>query len=95
VSERANGETYNLGDRHAVSLRELAETLVALNGSGSYQLVPFPPDRKAIDIGDYYADFSKIERDLGWQPVVSLENGLDRSLAFYREHAAEYWDESE
>jgi UDP-glucose 4-epimerase len=95
VSEQANGKTYNLGDRHAVTLLELAETLVALNGGGSYRLVPFPADRKAIDIGDYYADFTKIEQDLGWQPLVSLEDGLGRSLAFYREHAGEYWIESE
>jgi len=93
--EHANGKTYNLGDRHAVSLLELAETLVALNGGGRYRLVPFPSDRKAIDIGDYYADFTKIEHDLGWRPTVSLEEGLGRSLAFYREHAADYWDDAE
>lgn len=95
TNDQANGKTYNLGDRRPVSLLELAETLVALNGSGSFRLVPFPVDRKAIDIGDYYADFTKIEDDLGWEPVVSLEDGLGRSLAFYREHAADYWDESE
>jgi UDP-glucose 4-epimerase len=95
VTEQSNGQTYNLGDRNAVSLLELAQMLVALNGSGSYELVPFPADRKAIDIGDYYADFTKIERELDWTPTVALEDGLERSLAFYREHAASYWDESE
>jgi UDP-glucose 4-epimerase len=95
VSEQANGRTYNLGDRRVVSLLELAETLVALNGGGSYRVVPFPTDRKTIDIGDYYADFTRIEQDLGWQPIVSLEDGVGRSLAFYREHAAHYWDTSE
>jgi nucleoside-diphosphate-sugar epimerase len=95
VNEQANGQTYNLGDRHAVSLLELAETLVALNGGGGYELVPFPADRKAIDIGDYYADFTKIEETLGWTPTVPLAEGLRRSLAFYRQQAANYWDDSE
>jgi nucleoside-diphosphate-sugar epimerase len=54
--------------------------------------VPFPEDRKAIDIGDYFADFSKIERELGWSPRVDLREGIARSLAYYREHGADYWD---
>src|SRR6185312_14314355 len=49
----ADGKIYNLGDRDHVSLQELAELLVQLNGGGSYRTIPFPPDRKAIDIGDF------------------------------------------
>ena len=55
--------------------------------------MPFPPDRKAIDIGDYYADFSRIKEELGWEPQVGLEEGLRRSLDFYREHGERYWDD--
>jgi UDP-glucose 4-epimerase len=91
VDERASGEVYNLGDGRAVSLLELAQLLVELNGSGSYRLVPFPADRKAIDIGDYFADYGKIRDALGWSPAVPLEEGLERSLAFYRDHAVDYW----
>ncbi len=56
-------------------------------------MIPFPADRKSIDIGDFYADWSAIERDLGWQPTVGVEEGVRRTLAYYREHGAEYWDE--
>jgi UDP-glucose 4-epimerase len=89
--EEANGQVYNLGDREHVSLRELAELLVDANGGGSFELVPFPSDREAIDIGDFYADYSKIERELGWSPQVPLREGLERSLAFYREEGEHYW----
>jgi len=89
--EEANGNVYNLGDERHVSLLELAELLVHANGGGSYRIVPFPSERKAIDIGDYYADYSRIAADLGWRPQVSLEEGVARSLAFYREHGAAYW----
>jgi UDP-glucose 4-epimerase len=91
--EEANGKVYNLGDTRVVSLRELAELLVAVNGSGSYQLVPFPADRKAIDIGDYFADFTRIKEELGWEPRLSLEDGLVRSLAYYREQRKRYWED--
>jgi UDP-glucose 4-epimerase len=89
--EEANGQIFNLGDAPPISLRELAELLVRMNGGGSYRLVPFPDDRKAIDIGDYYADFAAIGRELGWAPAVPLDEGLARTLAFYREHGRNYW----
>jgi len=94
AEERANGEVYNLGGPENVSLLELAELLVELNGGGHFTTVPFPDDRQAIDIGDFYADYGKIERELGWRPATALEEGLAQTLAFYREHGAAYWDEA-
>ena len=91
ASDDANGQVFNLGHQEHVSLQELAALFVKLNGSGNYELVPFPDDRKAIDIGDYYADFRKIDKLLGWSPQVGLENGLGRTLDFYRENRAHYW----
>jgi UDP-glucose 4-epimerase len=92
--EEANGRVFNLGSDRVVTLRELAELLLHLNGSGSYRLVPFPRDRKAIDIGDYYASFGRITGELGWRPAVTLEDGLARTLEFYREHGPAFWDEA-
>jgi UDP-glucose 4-epimerase len=89
--DEANGQVFNLGDEHVVDLRGLAELLIELNGSGSFELVPFPDDLKQIDIGDYYADYSKIRGRLGWEPRVPLEEGLRRSLDFYRRHGSAYW----
>jgi UDP-glucose 4-epimerase len=71
-------------------LRELADALIAANGGGSYELRPFPPERKRIDVGDYYADDTLFRRTTGWQARVSVEEGLSRSLAYYRAHLAEY-----
>jgi UDP-glucose 4-epimerase len=90
-SETANYQVYNLGERNHVSLRELAELLVELNGQGSFRTIPFPEERKAIDIGDFYADYSKIEAELGWRPQIPLRHGLERSLEFYRAVGSEYW----
>ncbi len=87
----AGGEIYNLGAPQAVSLQDLAAMMVRINGSGSYRLVPFPPERKRIDIGDYQGDYRKIQAQLGWQPRVALAEGLERTLRFYHEHYAHYW----
>ncbi|HZC75579.1 MAG TPA: NAD-dependent epimerase/dehydratase family protein [Gaiellaceae bacterium] len=89
--DEAIGKIYNLGDSEVVSLLDLARKLVELNGDGSFKVVPFPEDRKAIDIGDYYSDFTRIKSDLGWQPQVGLDEGLRRSIDFYREHGSVYW----
>lgn len=90
-SKEANGQVFNLGHDHPVSLRETAEQLIALHPGGSYELVPFPAARKVIDIGDYYGDFGKISRQLGWTPRTSLRDGLRHTLEFYERHAAQYW----
>jgi UDP-glucose 4-epimerase len=89
----AAGGVFNLGSGEVVTLRELAELLVRVVGEGSYELVPFPPDRRAIDIGDYYGDYAHIRETLGWQPRIDLEDGLARTVAFYREHGEEFWGE--
>jgi dTDP-glucose 4,6-dehydratase/UDP-glucose 4-epimerase len=91
ASNASDGKVFNLGDNEYVSLKEIAELLLKLNGDGRFELVPFPQERKAIDIGDYYADFRKIEKELGWSPRVKLEKGLKQTLEYYREHRAHYW----
>ena len=90
VSDKANGEIYNLGGEEPISLKSLAEMLIEINGGGSYRLVPFPPDKKLIDIGDFYGDYSKIVRELEWRPSTSLREGLERTIRYYRENISRY-----
>jgi len=90
-TDEVNGQIYNLGSDETINLRDLAALLVSVNGSGDYRLVPFPPDRKPIDIGDYYADYRRIRGKLGWIPQVNLRDGLARTLDYYRQHHDHYW----
>ncbi|MBI2050352.1 MAG: NAD-dependent epimerase/dehydratase family protein [Parcubacteria group bacterium] len=90
--EQANGQIYNLGSADIVSLKELAELLVELSGRGSCELVPWPEEKKKIDIGDYYGSFDKIKNDLGWQPKTPLREGLGKTIAYYKEHLDKYVD---
>jgi UDP-glucose 4-epimerase len=88
--ESANGRTFNLGGLEAISLRDLASLLIKVNGGGTSESRSFPAERKRIDIGDYYADYTSIRKVIGWEPRVPLEVGLARTLEFYREHLDKY-----
>jgi UDP-glucose 4-epimerase len=87
----SDGLIFNVGGEEPVRLQELAQMMIELNGSGSYQTVAFPPERKRIEIGDFRTDTTKIRRQLGWQPDVRLRDGLTRTLDFYRKNREHYW----
>jgi len=90
ASDDANGEIFNLGSKEVVTLHATAEMLIRINGSGSSNLVPFPEDRRIIDIGDYYGDYQKIGATLGWEPATPLIEGLETTLNYYRLHKDHY-----
>jgi nucleoside-diphosphate-sugar epimerase len=90
VTDAADGRVYNLGGDKVVSLRQLADALVAAHGGGEYLLKKFPEERKKIDIGDYYSQDARIRTELGWRPVVPLEEGLRRTLAYFAPRLERY-----
>ena len=55
-----------------------------------YEIIPFPDDKKIIDIGDYYGDYSRFADLTGWEPAIDLEEGIERTIKFFREHPT-YW----
>src|SRR5919199_4908771 len=91
MTDAANGQVFNVGAIEPISLREVAEVLIEVAGTGSYRLVPFPPERKAIDIGSIYVDDRRIRRVLRWQPRVDMREGLAHTVAYYRAHRGNYW----
>ena len=92
IDPRADGKVFNLGGHEVISLGKLAKMLTDLRQGARFEVVPFPPERKAIDIGDYYSNYKKIETELGWRPKVALIEGLVASLAYYDTHQRHYWD---
>jgi UDP-glucose 4-epimerase len=90
ASNKVNGQVFNLGGDCVISLKDLADLLIEVNRAGDYTVQSFPPNRKGIDIGDYYANFGQIRSVLRWEPEVPLREGLARTLAFYREHLEHY-----
>ncbi len=90
INPRAEGEVYNLG-AEPVSLLALAQILTEIHGKGDYRMEPFPMEIEAIDIGDYYGDYTKIHEHLDWTPSTPLKTGLLNTLDYYRENHPHYW----
>jgi UDP-glucose 4-epimerase len=90
LADDAVGEVFNVGNDEHLSLRAIADLIVAAAGSGSVEMVPWPPDRDAIDIGSYFGDSSKAKRTLGWTPQIAFAEGIERTVAFYRAHLDRY-----
>jgi UDP-glucose 4-epimerase len=90
ADESAGGRIFNLGGDAPVTLRDLAALLQDVAGAGEWVERSFPPERKRIDIGDYYADAKAIGEALGWQPRTALRDGLAQTVAYYRQHLERY-----
>ena len=90
VRPEAPGEIFNLGGCEVVTLREVGDLIKKIEPHARYELRTFPVERKAIDIGDFYADFSKIQNRLGWSPRTDLREGLQKTLDYYRQHLKSY-----
>ena len=84
------GQALNLGGGEPYTLLALAEALIRANGGGSFERREFPEERKKIDIGDFVTDDRRFRELTGWTPKTGLDEGLGRSLAYYRRHLASY-----
>ncbi len=89
ASEETNGKIYNLGHDKHYSLKDFVSILQKYTDV-EYELVPFPEEKKLIDIGDYFSDFSKIREEIGWSPKVSLEDGLKEMVEYYSKNKEHY-----
>lgn len=87
----ADGEIFNLGIDTPTNFLELVQRIIAVAGTGSWSFAPFTPERKAQEPGDFYSDISKIKRVIGWLPQIALDEGLRRTIDYYRQHKAQYW----
>jgi len=90
ATDESNGQVFNVGGMEPITHRDLVELLISIAGTGRYRFVEWPPEKRAIDIGDFYADSSRIRGTLGWQPAVPLAEGFRRTVAYYRAHLHHY-----
>jgi UDP-glucose 4-epimerase len=93
ASDAVNGHVFNVGGSEPTSHSDLVRLLLDVAGAGSVRYVPWPAEKKAIDIGSFYADSSRFRQVVGWTPRVSLRDGLADTIAYYRRHLEHYLDE--
>lgn len=94
VAPSANGEAFNVGSGEPVSVVDVAQLLTTIAGEGTHYLQPYPTDAQRIEVGDYWTDIRKIREMLGWTPRIALDEGLRRTLDFYRRARDRYGTET-
>jgi UDP-glucose 4-epimerase len=90
ASDAVNGQVFNVGGPQPISHLELVALLIETAGTGSYRLVEWPADKKAIDIGSFYADSTRFRQTTGWEAATPLREGIARTIAYYRDHLPRY-----
>lgn len=91
AEEKAYGKVFNVGAGDPTTFKDYAQTLIKVAGQGSWRFAPFTPERAAQEPGDFWSDISLIKKTAGWSPKTSVEEGLRRTVDFYRQHRARYW----
>ena len=84
TSDAADGRLYNVASGTGISLIDLARQITSIAGAGRIEHVEWPALAAQIETGDFIADVSRIHDELGWQPRISLRDGLERTVSFYR-----------
>ena len=89
-NKKSDSEMYNIGSGRKIKFIEIVEKIIETVGKGSYEFVEWPEQSKAIEVGDYFVSYEKIKKDLGWAPKTTFENGLQKTVEFYRERLNDY-----
>jgi UDP-glucose 4-epimerase len=92
VLDTCNGDVFNVGGAEPIAHRDLVQMLIEEAGRGSVRFVEWPAEKRRIDIGSFYSDSTKFTTTTGWQPSITLRDGLRSTLAFYRQYFDKYVD---
>ncbi len=90
AEDACNGGVFNVGGSEPITHRDLVQLMIDVAGSGRCRFVDWPAEKKAIDIGSFYSDSTRLRTTTGWEPRVGLRDGLTSTIAFYREHLPRY-----
>ena len=94
-NQNANGEVFLLGTGRKIYFVDMVKEVIKaieeiMHIKGSYRFVEFPKTHKKIDVGDTLVDNSKLKYKLGWEPRVSFEEGIRRTVLFYKDRYKDY-----
>ena len=85
----AHGQVFNLGSDRPISVKDIAG-VIATNAGVEVEFVGYPEELKSIEIGDSWSSYDRLQMVTGWRPGMNFEEGMGRTMEFYREHP-EYW----
>jgi len=89
-NKKADGEVFMLGSGKETKFIDMVKLIINTVGSGSYEQVPWPKERKAIEIGNFVVSYKKINELLGWYPKTSIEEGIKKTVEWYKPRLDDY-----
>ncbi len=79
-----SSEIYHFSSARERSVREIVETIMKISGVKSEAY--WNPEARRVDIPRSVGDYSKATKELGWKPRVDFEDGMKKTVAWYRSH---------
>ncbi len=90
ATNNTNGQLYFLGSRENTAFRAMVEQVIETVGSGSIRFVDWPKNYERVETGDVLIDTSKIRNAIGWEPTVSLKEGIFKTYQYYLQFKDKY-----
>lgn len=84
--EEANGEAINIGSGQGTKFSDMAQAVIKGIGAGELKNVPWPTNYKQVETGDFVNDITKAKELLKWEPKISLEEGIRKTVEFYEKY---------
>ncbi|OGS13172.1 MAG: hypothetical protein A2234_02460 [Elusimicrobia bacterium RIFOXYA2_FULL_58_8] len=91
VTEKCRGEVFNIGSGLGISFGSMVEAILRAVKKGRVEYVAWPEDYINVETGDYVSDNGKFKSFTGWRPEVSFEDGVARTVEYYRCNQPHYW----
>jgi len=92
-SDISNGEVVNVGSNKAPSIEELAYLVGKLIGYDDIEIEVDSSRLRPMDVNVLQCDYSKIKKYTGWEPIVNIEEGLKRTIDWYKENGKRWsWE---
>ncbi len=88
--DEAVGGAFNIGNGKSISIGELATKICELTGGGTFVSETHRTRPEKSEVSELLCDSSLARETLGWQPEVTLEEGLGHTVEFIRQHSESY-----
>jgi nucleoside-diphosphate-sugar epimerase len=89
-NEKSIGKIFFVSSNEEIKLIDVAKMIIDIAKKGNYVFKPFPHILEKVDVKRFRASYSKIRRLLGWKPETTLNDGIARTIEFYKKNLKYY-----
>lgn len=83
-NKKSFGKIYNIGSGKGIALKQVVEEIISQTKKGIIMTIPWPKIYKDVETGDYVSDISFIYQDMKWRPIISLKDGLRKTITYQK-----------